>query len=92
MKCKRFEETSARLEKTINVQVADIRSIEKSNVSIKSKIEQKRLVNEPEKNQIKDLDGFVKALEAFLRPISLLDLKMIVTNKRYCKEGLEKSY
>ena len=57
----KIEETSARLEKTINVQVADIRSIEKSNVSIKSKIEQKRLVNEPEKNQIKDLDGFVKA-------------------------------
>ena len=55
------EEISSRLEKNINNQMMEIRTIEKQNTSLKSKISQKKLVNEPEKNQIKDLTGFVKA-------------------------------
>ena len=57
----KIDELSTRLEKNVNTLMIDIRALEKQKNLIKTKIEQRKLVNEPEKNQIKDINTFVYA-------------------------------
>lgn len=70
-----IEEASARLEKNINNQMIEIRSIEKANANLKAKIDQKRQLNDPEKNQIKDLDGFIKASKSVFTAKAFFNLE-----------------
>jgi Polycystin cation channel len=60
-KMRKLEETTNRLEKNINNQIIDIKTLEKHNFNLKSKINQRKNLKEPEKNQIKDIKTFVKA-------------------------------